>query len=295
MLSPEAQKYLKAWRPGGQWYPSPDDVEEWRAFVTRSDASAIAATRETVERLPVRIEARSYGFACIPNAVVGGALVLFHAGGFAFSSGERAAQLGALTANTYGRRTLVVDYRTTPDHPFPAALDDSLAAYRAILATEEPQHFAFIGQSSGANLATRLCIEARDSGLALPRCVILTSPFLDLTESGDSHDGNRSRDVVLQNTAGLIQLYAGDHDRSDPRLSPLFADFSKGFPPTLLLSGTRDLFLSDAVRLHRILRRYGQHFDLHVWESAPHGGFPSGPEAAETLLEITRFLQRFGI
>ena len=118
---------------------------------------------------------------------------------------------------------------------------------------------------------------------------------MDLTESGDSFRTNEDLDVVLKR--GLPEcnaLYAGGQDLRDPYVSPLFADFTRGFPPTLVQSGTRDLFLSNSVRIHRRLRDAGIDAELHVWEAMPHGGFLPGeaPENDEITAEVARFIWR---
>ncbi len=120
---------------------------------------------------------------------------------------------------------------------------------------------------------------------------MLLTPEADLTESGDTFATNLGIDSVLTaSLAGSIALYADGHDLTDPYLSPLFGDFSAPFPPTLLQSGTRDLFLSNTVRLHRKLRAAGIAAELHVFEAMPHGGFFGAPEDVDLADEIRRFL-----
>ena len=120
---------------------------------------------------------------------------------------------------------------------------------------------------------------------------MLLTPEADLTESGDSFATNLGIDPVLRSSlADSIALYAGDHDLTDPYLSPLFGDFSPPFPPTLIQSGTRDLFLSNAVRLHRTMRAAGVESELHVFEAMPHGGFWGAPEDADLAAEVRRFI-----
>ena len=135
----------------------------------------------------------------------------------------------------------------------------------------------------------------RDRGLPMPAGVILLTPEVDLTESGDSFRTNEDLDIILKR--GLPEcnaLYAGGHDLADPYLSPLFGDFTRGFPPTLVQSGTRDLFLSNSVRIHRKLREAGIDAELHVWEAMPHGAFSrtGTPESEEVNAEVSRFIHR---
>jgi len=144
------------------------------------------------------------------------------------------------------------------------------------------------GGSAGGNLAAALVLRARDEDLPLPAAAILVSPELDLTGSGDSHQTNAGLDAM----GGLMQanlLYAGGHDLTHPYISPLFGDFTKGFPPTFLSTGTRDLFLSNTVRMRRRLGNAGNHAELHIKEAAPHAGLGGGPEDQEIDIEARGF------
>jgi epsilon-lactone hydrolase len=149
------------------------------------------------------------------------------------------------------------------------------------------------GMSAGGNLAAATILRVRDEGLALPAGLVLLTPELDLTESGDSFETNKYADVVLVGSlAPTIAMYAGDANLTDPYLSPLFADLTKGFPRTYLQAGTRDLFLSNTVRMHRSMRRAGVPVELHIVEGAPHGGMLGelrAPEDAEMDAEMKRF------
>jgi acetyl esterase/lipase len=147
------------------------------------------------------------------------------------------------------------------------------------------------GGSAGGNLAAALILRARDQGLPLPAAAILLTPAVDFTHSGDTFETNFGVDTVITTRGGGSEIYARGHDVTDPYLSPIFGDYSKGFPPTLLASGTRDLLLSNTVRLHRKLRAAGVIADLHVLEAAPHGFFLGGtPEDDDLHNEIRQFI-----
>jgi acetyl esterase/lipase len=178
-----------------------------------------------------------------------------------------------------------------PEHPFPAALDDCVAAYRHALEHYDPARIVVLGASAGGNLATALILRARDEGLPLPAGAVLLTPEVDLTESGDTFNTLLGIDnVLISGLAPFNELYAGDQELIHPYVSPLFGNFVKGFPPTFLQSGTRDLFLSNTVRLHRALRRARIPAELHVFEAMPHAGFLGAPEDEELDEEIRRFL-----
>src|SRR5262249_24934415 len=185
--------------------------------------------------------------------------------------------------------------RTPPEDPFPAALEDGFAVYRELLAGAAGRKIVVGGFSAGANVAAAVTLLIRDWGLPPPAAVVLLTPEVDLSESGDHLRTNELLDVPLKK--GLPEcnaLYAGAHALTDPYVTPLFADFARGFPPTLIQSGTRDLFLSNSVLLHRKLRRAGIEAELHVWEAMPHVGFGVAPvpENEEIGQEVRRFIAR---
>ena len=139
-------------------------------------------------------------------------------------------------------------------------------------------------------------LKARDLGAPLPGVIGLFSPQVDLTESGDSFQTNLGIDVNSGSLKSFNALYANGHDLADPYVSPLFGDFAKGYPPVFIQTGTRDIFLSNAVRIHRAMRRAGIDAELHVGEAMPHGGFGGGihdlPEDHDLRIEFLRFLAK---
>ena len=219
------------------------------------------------------------------------ALIDIHGGALVFGGGEACRLAACLQAGQHRVRCYGVDYRMPPDHPYPAALDDCVNVYRALLDRYAPEAIIVSGGSAGGNLAAALALRARDEGLPLPGALVLISPEVDLTESGDTFETSQLIDVILPRPLMSTNLlYAAGHDLADPYVSPLFGDFTKGFPPTFLQAGTRDLFLSNTARMHRALRRAGVATELHVFEGMPHGGFGGAPEDQELAAEISRFV-----
>lgn len=214
-----------------------------------------------------------------------------HGGAFIQGGGEVCRASALRSAPMYGARVWSVDYRMPPDHPYPTPLEDCLAAYRALLGERSPAEIIVGGASAGGNLAAALVLRARDEGLPLPAGVLLNTPATDLTGAGDTWQTNRGLDTVLTgDSQAALLLYAAGSDLRDPCVSPLFADL-KGFPPTMLTSGTRDRLLSDTVRMHRALRAAGVPAELHVVEAAGHGRFLGmAPEDRAMAEETRRFL-----
>jgi acetyl esterase/lipase len=302
-ISPEAQLILSngAAAPRMIW-PSPDDAEAWLRQRASMDANWDELARPILANVAAAVTTASIAGVpchdCVPTAgsAPDGPVYLFcHGGAFVVGGGAFAKVMGARATAAHGVRTVSVDYRMPPEHPFPAAPEDCVAVYRALIETVDPARIVIGGASAGGNVAAAATLMIRDRGLPLPAAVVLLTPEIDLTESGDSFRTNEDLDVVLK--GGLPEcnaLYAGGHDLRDPYVSPLFADFGAGFPPTLVQAGTRDLFLSNAVRIHRKLRDAGADAELHVWEAMPHGGFLPGeaPENREIDAEVTRFIRR---
>jgi acetyl esterase/lipase len=298
-LSEAAQAILAMGPLGDGSFPALDDHEGWRRMTKERDAlvGSMLQAREAAFRGDAdEIEWKGTTIFVLTPEDAGAddprVFLEFHGGGLTMGGGRLARVMAMGSATTTGRTTYSVDYRMPPDHPYPAALDDGVAAYEMLLEGHHASEITIGGGSAGANIAAAVILRARDEGLPLPGAAYLGTPEIDLTESGDSFQTNLGVDTVL--TASLMPanlLYADGHDLADPYLSPLFADFTQGFPPTFLQTGTRDLFLSNTVRMHRALRNAGIEAELHVIEAGPHGGFfGSAPEDAEVAVELRRFL-----
>ncbi len=214
-----------------------------------------------------------------------------HGGAFVAGGGQMCQLLARIRAADYGVEVFSVDYRLLPGHPYPAALDDCMAAYQEVLKHYRASDLVVGGASAGGNLAAALMLRATQEGVPMPAALMLMTPALDMTASGDSSMTNRYLDVMLYGGTMGIQYGAG-HDLKDPYISPLFGTFTQTWPPTILTTGTRDLLLSDTVRMHRALRRAGVKAQLHVQEAGSHGGFMGqAPEDLEILAECRQFMR----
>jgi monoterpene epsilon-lactone hydrolase len=277
----------------------PSDIAGWKARIKETDELLVAVLGPQVEHLRLSVQSKSVGgvpvFVITPEDVDGNEnqpiYLDIHGGSLIMGGGKACEVMAKRAAAQVQMQTWSVDYRMPPDYPYPAPLDDVLAVYRGLLEVRPPEQIVVGGGSAGGNLAAALMLRARDEGLPLPAALILLTPEADLTESGDSFQTNMGLDCVLtESLADSIALYAGDHDLRHPYLSPLFGDLTAPFPPTFLQTGTRDLFLSNTVRMHRKLRAGGVEAQLHVFEAMPHGGFFGAPEDDDLTDEIRRFL-----
>ena len=296
-VSPQARQYL-GWLASNPLpaRPATTNAEAWRAATAAADAAMIEMLSPRCDAMELEHQQVHFGGARTyvirpKNAPAGRVYLDFHGGGLTSGAAEATRLMGCLAAVRTGLETYAVDYRMPPDHPYPAALDDGLAAYRALLERFGAGRIVVGGISAGGNVAAALALRARDEGLPLPAGLILLTPQIDLTESGDSFQTNRYIDLLLpQGLSVANQLYAGGHDLAHPYLSPLFGDFTKGYPRTLLQAGTRDLFLSNTVRMHRALLRANIPVELHIFEGMPHGGFGGAPEDEELDAAVRAFI-----
>jgi acetyl esterase/lipase len=278
--------------------PAAEDHAAWMSVKAAVDAQYAAAVAGLAGTLRSSVETIQVDDTTIhiatPDAPVRPdcAYLDLHGGALVFGGGDACRAGARMQADQHGVRCYGVDYRMPPQHPYPAALDDCLTTYRYMLERHAPENIVIGGRSSGGNLAAAMALRARDEGLPLPAGLVLLSPEVDLTESGDSFEANRMVDVVLPSSLmSTNRMYANGADLAHPYLSPLFGDL-RGLPTTFLQTGTRDLFLSNAVRMHRRLLGAGVRAELHVFEAMPHGGFMGGtPEDRELSEEVGRFVR----
>jgi monoterpene epsilon-lactone hydrolase len=303
-VSPEAQQALamgvqRLAESGGD-RPPPADAAAWKAEIRLMDQSFDPMIDEMLRTAEADVERREIGGVPVgvgtPHALrhPDRALLKIHGGGWTLLGGRFVEGDAARSASDGGCRAYSVDYRMPPDHPFPAGLDDCVAVYRELLKSYDPKKIVVAGASAGGNLSGAVALRVRDLGLPLPGGVGMLTPVTDMTAKGDTWETNYGFDpMLLGRDLNAIGMYANGRDLEDPYLSPLFGDFSKGFPPTFLQSGTRDRLLSDTVRMHRALLAAGIDAELHVWEAMPHASFGAPtPEDLELRMQFQTFVDR---
>jgi epsilon-lactone hydrolase len=231
----------------------------------------------------------------------GRALVYLHGGGYATGTLESTHALCSHIARATRARLLVVDYRLAPEHPFPAAVDDAVAAYRsAISAGYAPGAVALCGDSSGGGLALATLVELRDLRDQMPGAAICMSPWTDLTLSGSSLELNRDADPMVSaaTLARMADAYLGEADRRSPTASPLFADLA-GLPPLLVQVGSAELLFDDATRFAARAEEAGVDVTLEIWDDVFHVWQAFAdllPEAREAIAQIGAYVdQRLGV
>lgn len=297
-LSPEARAQLAQPSLSNPPWPPSNDIDAWRKLIRSMDEMGLAGLSFLAQHVEAEVSEIDAGgvpvFVVTPRNIAPDDTAVYldiHGGSLLWGGGASCRAMGMITAGMVGARVWAVDYRMPPDHPYPAALDDCVNAYRTLLREYAPEQIIIGGASAGGNIAAATILRARDEGLPLPAAAVLLTPELDLTESGDTFNTLLGVDTAL--TSRLMPanlLYAAGHELSHPYLSPLFGDFTRGFPPTYLQSGTRDLFLSNTVRMHRALRSADIPAELHVLEAATHIGFINAPESLGSARELRRFV-----
>lgn len=215
----------------------------------------------------------------------------FHGGGYVIGHPKTYRNFNGRVAEGARARVFSVDYRLAPEHPFPAARDDCLAAYEwALSLGYSPSQVAFVGESAGGGLVLATLLAAKAKGLALPASAVAISPWADLTNSGESHRFNREPDAMIP--PGLLDAWAKDYlagsDAADPGASPLFGDLA-GLPPIHLAVGSTETLLDDARRLFMKLSSAGVETHIEVCPEMPHNyplfayAIPEGEAAVKKI------------
>ncbi|GAA3637049.1 alpha/beta hydrolase [Kineosporia mesophila] len=280
----------------------PVTVEELREGFAAARASM--PVPDGVHTSPVVLGPRPALRVDPPGDPAPGAILYLHGGGFVAGSPRTSLTMTANLVASTGIPAFSLDYRLAPEHPFPAAVDDTLAAYQALLKTVplpgggSHAQIAVVGDSAGGNLAVTTCLGARAGGLPMPEAVVTFSAGLDFTYSGSSMRTKEGIDPLFTRAklrAGLAP-YVGHADPEHPLLSPALTADVTGFPPALLQVGTNEVLLDDSVRMAARLRDAGVDVVLDVVADVPHvfQAFAGTlDEADEALQRAARFIAQY--
>ncbi len=271
---PPLEQLRATFVPGDRLHPVPDDV-----LVTDVTAGGVPAH-----------------WLAAPGTDPGRVLLFLHGGGYELGSVRSDGELAARLGRASGMRVLFPEYRLAPEHPFPAAIDDVLAAYRWLRTSPDVSlgSLAVAGDSAGGGLAVALLVATRDAGEPRPAAAVLMSPTVDLTSSGASMSERADQDPI--STPAMLRQFAAEYlagaDPKTPLASPLFASLS-GLPPLLIQVGTADLLLSDSERLAAAAAEAGVDVTLQIGQGLPHVYqlLLGTPEAAQATEHIGTFLR----
>jgi epsilon-lactone hydrolase len=271
---PTLQQRRAAFAPAGRLQPMPDDVR---------------VTEVTAGDVPAH-------WLDAPGTDAGRVLLFLHGGGYQFGSLRSDGELAARLGRASGMRVLFPEYRLAPEHPFPAAIDDVLTAWRWLRTDQDlsASSIAVAGNSAGGGLAAALLVATRDAAQPLPAAAVLMSPTVDLTSAGASMTERVDQDPI--STPEMLRQFASSYlagaDPKTPLASPLFASLA-GLPPLLVQVGTADLLLSDSERLATAAAKAGVDVVMQVGEGLPHVYqlLLGTPEAVQATEQIGQFLR----
>jgi epsilon-lactone hydrolase len=274
-------------------FPPDSDVNEQRRQLRELAAA---------QPLPAEITVTAGALGGVPTAeiTVDGVeprhvVLYFHGGVYVLEDAFQVADLASQVGRRARAKAISVDYRLAPEHPYPAAVDDALAAYEALLGNgTAPSDIAFAGESAGGGLAIATLANARDHGLPLPAAAYVMSPYADLTLAGATMETKRNADPLLSRE--LLQArvtdYTSGQDAALGLISPIFADLS-GLPPLIIQAGTHEVLLDDAIRLARQAATADVEVTLDITPGVPHvfqAFYPILDEAAAALDRAGRLL-----
>ena len=286
---------------------APTTQEGWLELQERWDAPFAEVSRVAAKRLGATYETKNIaGVPCylvtpkeIGERFKDSWLVHLHGGAFVFGGGEASVREALWVADGLNARVISIDYRRPPLHPFPAAVDDAVAVWKEMIKEKDASAMALFGTSAGGNLTLATTLKLKKLGLPLPGALFVGTPATDLGKTTDTWFTLQGLDPLGQR-GGLIEgtfdVYVPSGDFSNPLVSPVYGDL-EGLPPTILISGTRDLLLSDTVRMHRALRKAKVDAQLHVYDGQSHGDYMQGllnsvPESVDAQVEIFRFFDK---
>lgn len=275
--------------------------EEARRYADKQAAAVVKIIPALLARMQVKMEASTIDGVRVhvltPDDIPAENRnrVLVHGGCYVLFPGESGTTEAIMMAGFGHFKVIAVDYRMPPEAYFPAALDDAMTVYKSVIKDTNPKNVGIFGTSAGGALTLEMVLKAKQDGLPMPGAISSGTPMSDVTKTGDSFYTNEYVDNVLVSPNGFCHagavIYAHGHDLHDPLLSPVYGDMH-GFPPTILTTGTRDLLLSNTVRVHRKLRELGIDAELNVFEAESHAQYQMDdrlPETKEAFKEIAEF------
>jgi monoterpene epsilon-lactone hydrolase len=300
-ISEQAQAVIRAYVPQQLSYPTLDDVAGWSQIqqgIKQRGAAILQAYVESGGEYERRradfSEVEAYWFSTSKTSGDGPVLVFAHGGAYVGGSGKEVFPSVLAIANAAGMRVLSIDYRLAPQNPFPAAVNDAVAVYRWLLEKgQDNSEIGWFGASAGGGLVLAAMHALQQEGLPLPGAIAVLSPWTDLTLMSESYFTLDADDPVFTRD-GLAFLAAAYYQQSDPKnplVSPVYGNFSN-FPPTLIQVGSKEILLSDSLRVARLARAAGVDVSLDVWDGLWHVfqsmGVPESSEAIDALGEFFR-------
>ena len=308
-VSPEARKYLESLPDPATLpaWPAPDDVAGWKRAWEATEAASEPKVQATLKRYQPSVEARKIGGVPVLDIKPKGwkesrkVLVHLHGGAYTMQSAHSRLHSSVPAADATGLRVISVDYTVAPAGRWTLVTDEILAVMDGLQKEgHKLQDIAIYGESAGGALAAGSVLKMRDKGLGMPAALVLWSPWADITNSGDSAITLKSFEPIFvydKHYKPSADAYADPKDQKHPYVSPVYGDYSKGFPPTLIQGGTREVFLSHFVRQYRAIDAADGYAVLDLYDGMPHvfqmrPELADAPETRAALKKMAAFLKR---
>jgi monoterpene epsilon-lactone hydrolase len=305
-ISAAAQRDLREFISGTDIgrLPAPGDIAMWKREQAQTNAHGALAVVHTARRLDLTITPQRLGGVPVLQILPRGwkpdprVVIYFHGGAYTLFSAQTMITMPAELSRVTGERVISVDYTLAPEAKWNAIQQQAIAVVEAVRAQGSAMdQIALMGDSAGGNLAVETVLNLRDRRIGMPAAALLLSPWVDLTDRGDTMHTLEWQDPILfydHSLQNAALAYAGGLPLTDPRISPIYADFSKGFPPSLIQDGTKDILLSGSVRLYRALEDANARPVLDLYEGMWHD-FQSWntPESQIAYQEMARFLRLY--
>lgn len=261
-------------------------------FAKQAESLGVITSEDKIEGIPVlRISPRA-------KKKSGILLIYLHGGAYAMGSARSTLAIPARVATATGHDVLSIDYTLAPRSKWQQTTGEIVRVWKGLMAQGvKARSVGMFGDSAGGGLAAGSVLRMRDEKLPLPGALYLMSPWADITLSGDTMDTLAIDDPLLPigDVEWVAALYADPADQKNPYVSPVYGDFSKPYPSTLIQAGTREILLSASVRLYQSMRREGRDATLDVYEGMPHvfqGFVPESPEGVASLQRAKAFFEQ---
>ena len=276
--------------------PAPDDVQAWKALQDADSAAKVEHAASFVEAFNGTLRDITLGGVPVvevtPDKLARDdkIAVYLHGGAYTFNSARGAITSAILLADETGLTVMAVDYTLAPHVKWQETTDQVLSVFAALAEQDfAASDIVLYGDSAGGGLSAGSVLKMRDQGMEMPAALILWSPWSDITETGDSYVTLRDAEpfFTYRDVLGPSALaYADATDHRHPYVSPVYGDFTMGFPPTLIQGGTKEIFLSNFVRLYQALDQAGQTVKLDLYEGMPHVFMAALPESPESRAAV---------
>lgn len=285
--------------------PSPDDVKAWIAAQQAREVFSLERQKAVVDSLQPTVTEMELGGVPVLDIKPrnwknnGKVMVYTHGGAYTVLSAKSTLGSAALMAEATGLRVISVDYTLAPHAKWQQVTGQVVSVFKALSKQGYAmKDIAIYGDSAGGGLAAGSVLKMRDQGMSMPAAVVLWSPWSDITETGDSYvtlkhaEPSYLYDKHLKTSA---DAYADPKDQKHPYVSPVYGDYAKGFPPTLIQGGTKEIFLSNFIRHYQALDTAGQTVKLDLYEGMIHvfqAALPGSPESKTALAKVDAFLKQ---